>query len=78
MDLLINGLTGYLLAERLAMTVFHSDPGAVAADGLKEQRRALFGLPPEPGGIHADLVSILEELYWRLHSNRQPQSFSTN
>jgi len=66
MQLLTTGLTGYLLAERLAMTVFHSDPDAVSKEGLKEQRRALFGIPPEPGGIYADLVTLLEELYWRL------------
>jgi hypothetical protein len=66
MDLLGNGLTGYLLAERLAMTVFHSDSGAVSKEGLREQRRALFGLPPEPGGIYSDLAGLLEELYWRL------------
>lgn len=66
MRLLRNGLTGYLLAERLAMTVFHSDTGAVSKEGLRDQRRALFGLPPEPGGIYADLASPLEELYWRL------------
>ena len=66
MQLLTNGLSGYLLAERLSMTVFHSDPDAVSKEGLKEQRRALFGIPPNPGGIHADLVALLEELYWRL------------
>ncbi|QJB55590.1 BPL-N domain-containing protein [Pseudodesulfovibrio sp. zrk46] len=66
MKLLSNGLTGYLLAERLSMTVFHSDPDAVSKAGLMEQRRALFGRPPEPGGIHADLLSLLEELYWRV------------
>ncbi|WP_316897473.1 BPL-N domain-containing protein [Pseudodesulfovibrio indicus] len=66
MHLLKNGLTGYLLAERLAMTVFHSDTGAVSKEGLRDQRRALFGLPPEPGGIFADLAGSLEELYWRL------------
>nr|WP_287411203.1 BPL-N domain-containing protein [Pseudodesulfovibrio sp.] len=66
MDLLINGLTGYLLAERLSMTVFHSDPLAISKENLREQRRALFGIPPEPGGIHADLVTLLEELYWHL------------
>ncbi|WP_319541751.1 BPL-N domain-containing protein [uncultured Pseudodesulfovibrio sp.] len=72
MDLLVNGLTGYLLAERLSMTVFHSDPQAVSKEGLREQRRALFGTPPEPGGIHADIVTLLEELYWRL--SRQQKS----
>jgi len=68
MQLLTNGLTGYLLAERLSMTVFHSDPNAVSKEGLREQRRALFGIPPEPGGIHADLAALLEELYWMLTS----------
>lgn len=66
MQLLSNGLTGYLLAERLSMTVFHSDPDAVSKAGLMEQRRALFGKPPNPGGIHADLAAMLEELYWLL------------
>ncbi|QGY40052.1 biotin--protein ligase [Pseudodesulfovibrio cashew] len=66
MKLLAGGLSGYLLAERLAMTVFHSDPEAVSQAGLLEQRRALFGRPPEPGGIHADLAAMLEELYWLL------------
>lgn len=71
MKLLTNGLSGYLLAERLSMTVFHSDPDAVSKAGLMEQRRALFGKPPEPGGIHADLSALLEELYWRLSSSKQ-------
>ncbi len=66
MELLANGLNGYLLAERLSMTVFHSDPDAVSKTGLMEQRRALFGRPPEPGGIYAELIGLLEELYWRL------------
>ncbi len=70
MELLTNGLTGYLLAERLSMTVFHSAPDAVSKEGLREQRRALFGMPPEPGGIFADLASLLEELYWRLSSSQ--------
>ena len=66
MRLLTGGLSGYLLAERLSMTVFHSDPDAVSKEGLREQRRALFGQPPEPGGLFADVTRILEELYWRL------------
>jgi len=66
MELLSGGLSGYLLAERLAMTVFHSDPEAVSQEGLREQRRALFGVAPEPGGLATDLSSLLEELYWRL------------
>ncbi len=66
MDLLSDGLSGYLLAERLSMTVLHSSPDAISGKGLREQRRALFGIPPEPGGIHADVTLILEELYWKL------------
>jgi hypothetical protein len=44
----------------------------VSIEGLREQRRALFGKPPEPGGIHADLAAMLEELYWQLsrHSTK--------
>lgn len=60
MKLLTNGLSGYLLAERLSMTVFHSDPDAVSKAGLMEQRRALFGKPPEPGGFMLTLP-----LYWK-------------
>jgi len=71
MDLLNGGLTGYLLAERLSMTVFHSDPDAVSKEGLREQRRALFGIPPEPGGIFAELAVLLEELYWRLSLSKR-------
>ena len=70
MELLTGGLSGYLLAERLAMTVFHSDPEAVSQEGLREQRRALFGIAPEPGGLSSDLSSLLEELYWRLSPGR--------
>jgi len=70
MELLTGGLSGYLLAERLAMTVFHSDPETVSQQGLREQRAALFGLPPEPGGLSADLSALLEELYWRLSPGR--------
>jgi len=70
MELLTGGLSGYLLAERLAMTVFHSDPETVSQQGLREQRAALFGVPPEPGGLSADLSALLEELYWRLSACR--------
>ncbi|WP_419786539.1 BPL-N domain-containing protein [Pseudodesulfovibrio sp.] len=71
MELLTGGLSGYLLAERLAMTVFHSDPDAVSREGLREQRAALFGLPPQPGGLSTDLSELLEELYWRLSIGRK-------
>jgi len=67
-QLMREGTTGYLLAERLAMTVLHSGPSAIDPKVLREQRAALFGKPPAPGGIYAQLATYLEELYWRLDS----------
>ncbi|MGE4293005.1 MAG: BPL-N domain-containing protein [Desulfovibrio sp.] len=64
LDLFARGVTGYLLAERLAMTAFSGTPEALP--GLKEQREALFGSPPAGGGLHGQLQSALEELLWRL------------
>lgn len=64
MDLLCEGLTGYLLAERLAMTVLHSKKDSVP--GLKERREALFGPPPSAGGIYGELLAHLESLYYLL------------
>jgi hypothetical protein len=61
MDLFSQGVTGYLLAERLDMTLTHS-PGTAGLPGLAEQRAALFGSPPEPGGLHHRLQTVLEEL----------------
>ena len=62
-ELLRDGLTGYLLAERLAMTVFHTAKDAIDSKGLREQRAALFGTAPEPGGVYAELLQLLESLY---------------
>ncbi|WP_022661192.1 BPL-N domain-containing protein [Paucidesulfovibrio longus] len=64
MEIFAQGVTGYLLAERLAMTVYSSSPEALP--GLREQREALFGTPPAGGGLHGQLQSLLEELLWRL------------
>jgi hypothetical protein len=66
MDLFRAGVTGYLLSERLAMTVLPSHAGAVSPDLLKDRREALFGPPPSGGGLYGDLLAPLEELYWRL------------
>lgn len=64
--LLHDGLTGFLLAERLAMTVYHSGPSALDPKTLMNQRIALFGKPAHPGGIYADIVGDLENLHWAL------------
>jgi hypothetical protein len=58
--------TGYLLAEHLAMTVLHSRPEPLHSRALKGQREALFGVQPAGGGLHAELLGLLEGLYWRL------------
>ncbi len=60
-ELLHAGLTGFLLAERLAMTVFHSETDAVP--GLKESRELLFGPPPSAGGVYGELLADLETLF---------------
>ncbi len=60
-NLFRKGVKGYLLAERLAMTVEVVSPGT-----LKEQRNSLFGPLPGIGGLFAELLGEMEELYWRL------------
>lgn len=66
MDLFRKGVTGYLLAERLAMTVLHSGPDIIPPKTLKGQRSALFGAPPAPGGLHHELLRLFEELFFLL------------
>ena len=65
MDLLAKGLSGYLLAERLALTLSRVDPEAVPERGLREAKLTLFGPPPGAGGLSGGLcgavLSILEE-----------------
>ncbi len=61
MELFHKGVTGYLLAERLAMTLA-SAPDAVCLTGLKQQKSALFGPPPSSGGLYGRLLPVLEEL----------------
>jgi len=65
MELLTKGLSGYLLAERLALTLLRVDPEAVPEQGLREARLSLFGPPPAAGGVSGGLcgraLAILEE-----------------
>ncbi len=59
---------GYLLAERLAMTLAKSFPETVSADKLKLRREELFGHAMEQGGLFAELLDVLDELCWLLIS----------
>ena len=70
MDLLHHGLTGFLLAERIAMTVSHSGHDEFSERARREQRAALFGPPPSGGGLYGEIVVLLEELYWRIQAIR--------
>lgn len=64
-ELLARGLTGYLLAERLALTLARVDPEAVPERGLREARFTLFGPPPgaggQAGGLCGRVLEVLEE-----------------
>lgn len=56
------GVTGYLLAERLAMTLSKTFPETVSRQSLKEQRTALFGPPMASGGLYLRLLETLDTL----------------
>jgi hypothetical protein len=56
-----HGLTGYLMAERLAMTMSES-ANPIPPRELKARREALFGPPMQLGGLHGKLQQRLEEL----------------
>lgn len=67
-SLMVQGLSGYLLAERLALTLWRVDPQAVPERGLREARFSLFGPPPgtgaQDGGLCGRVLAILEEFIW--------------
>ncbi|MDK2957294.1 MAG: hypothetical protein PWQ57_2790 [Desulfovibrionales bacterium] len=65
-ELFRKGVSSYLLAERLSMTLAADMPSAVFPQSLKEQKGALFGPPPSSGGLYAELMGMLEELTYRL------------
>ncbi|MGE4553590.1 MAG: biotin--protein ligase [Desulfovibrionaceae bacterium] len=71
LDLFRRGVTGLLLAERLAMTLAHD---GAPLPGLAQQREALFGPPPASGGLYARLLRPLEELFWRLYQDPFPDA----
>jgi len=61
LDLFRHGLAGYLVAERLAMTVADTTH-SIGEEVLKEQRLALFGPHMDFGGLFAELLETMEEL----------------
>ncbi len=65
LDLFAHGLSGYLLAERLAMTLGDNEAG-LNHDLLRAQRVALFGPPMAPGGLFGPLLADIDELLARL------------
>jgi hypothetical protein len=59
------GVKGYLLAERLAMTLSKTFPETVSRESLRNQRAALFGPPMDSGGLYQELLDTLDELLYR-------------
>ncbi len=57
-----HGLAGYLLAERLAMTMSGTS-NAIPEDVLTGQRLALFGAHMDFGGLFAPLLDTMDELF---------------
>lgn len=49
MKIFEEGVTGYLLAERFAMTMRSLEPDTIFPKALREQRNGLFGPLPEQG-----------------------------
>ncbi len=60
------GVKGYLLAERLAMTLSKTFPETVSRESLKNQRTALFGPPMASGGLYLDLLNIIDRVMYLL------------
>ncbi|GAB7082010.1 BPL-N domain-containing protein [Megalodesulfovibrio paquesii] len=62
LEAFVRELHGYLLAERLAMTLARTVPGMVSQKALKARREAIFGTSMEPGGSFAPLLAVLDEV----------------
>ncbi|MFV0422261.1 BPL-N domain-containing protein [Oleidesulfovibrio sp.] len=64
LELFHEGVKGYLLAERLAMTLSKTFPETVSRESLRNQRAALFGPPMDSGGLYQELLDTLDELLY--------------
>jgi len=67
------GVRGYLLAERLAMTLSKTFPETVSQQSLKNQRAALFGPPMASGGLYLELLDIIDTVMYLLLPGAAPQ-----
>lgn len=67
------GVSGYLLAERLAMTLAKTFPEAVSQEALKRQKSALFGEPMEYGGPYGVLLETLDTLFFHCLAGREDE-----
>lgn len=64
LTLFYEGVKGYLLAERLAMTLSKTFPETVSTESLRNQRAALFGPPMASGGVYLELLQTLDHLIY--------------
>lgn len=62
MNLFTEGVTNYLLAERLAMTLAKHMPEAVSPKLLQAQRHSLFGPPMHASGLYSKLMPLFDQL----------------
>ncbi|MCG8530409.1 MAG: BPL-N domain-containing protein [Desulfovibrionales bacterium] len=71
LHLFYEGVKGYLLAERLAMTLSKTFPETVSTESLRNQRAALFGPPMASGGLYVELLQVIDNMVYLLlpHSN---------
>ncbi|GFM35985.1 BPL-N domain-containing protein [Desulfovibrio psychrotolerans] len=67
------GVRGYLLAERLAMTLSKTFPETVSHASLKNQRAALFGPPMASGGLYLELLDTIDTVMYLLLPGASPQ-----
>ncbi len=63
LSMFCHGLGGYLLAERLNMTLAAPE-AAIPEKVLEYQREALFGKHMQSGGLFAKLITLLDEVVW--------------
>ncbi len=73
LNLFHEGVKGYLLAERLAMTLSKTFPETVSRESLRNQRTALFGPPMASGGLYQELTEILDCLLFLQLAHGAPE-----
>ena len=61
--------TQYFLAERLIMSFSSNDAQELPLEHIRKEKKNLFGESPWGGGLIAELLQILEDLYYLLAKN---------